>query len=115
MSELNDTELMGRQVFIREDREEGGAGGKMQTQGQSQGQGQGQGQGQTQMFERSRPFVPQQHVPQYQQQQQQHSSVATGEERKIYVGNLSWEVLTTFVSQTHKYTSGLSFIVTTEY
>ena len=66
---------MGRQIFIREDREEAGlGGGKMQSQ----------------QFERPRQFVPPHHVIQY---QQQHApSVPVGEGRKIYVGNLSWEV-----------------------
>ena len=119
---LNDTEFMGRQVFIREDREEGGGGGRQQNQGQGQGQGQ--------MFERPRHFVPQmqqmqqqgmhsqyhdqqqqqqhhqqqqqqqQHFQQQQQQHQQHhqqfenkmTTGGSGEGRKIYVGNLSWEV-----------------------
>ena len=128
MIELNDTEFMGRQVFIREDREEGGGGGRQQNQNQGQGQGQ--------MFERPRHFVPQmqqmqqqgmqsqsqyhdqqqqqqhhqhqqqqqqqqQHFQQQQQQQhQQHHQQfenkmitgGSGEGRKIYVGNLSWEV-----------------------
>ena len=129
MIELNDTEFMGRQVFIREDREEGGGGGRQQNQNQNQVQGQGQ------MFERPRHFVPQmqqmqqqgmqsqyhdqqqqQHQQQHQQQQQQQqhfqqqqqhhhqhqqhhqqfenkmTTGGSGEGRKIYVGNLSWEV-----------------------
>ena len=128
MIELNDTEFMGRQVFIREDREEGGGGGRHQNQGQREGQGQVQVQ--EQMFERPRHFVPQmqqmqqqgmqpqyhdqqqqhQHHQQQQQQQQQHfqqqqhhhqqqqqfenkmTGGCSGEGRKIYVGNLSWEV-----------------------
>jgi hypothetical protein len=100
MTELNDTEFMGRQVFIREDREEGSnrqmnAGNPMQMQMHMQ-----------------QPVYqhPHQHQHQYPQQMQQQAplqmqpvpyerperpprqTVAPGEGRRIYVGNLSWEV-----------------------
>jgi RNA recognition motif-containing protein len=100
MTELNDTEFMGRQVFIREDREEGSnrqmnAGNPMHMQMHMQ-----------------QPVYqhPHQHQHQYPQQMQQQAplqmqpvsyerperpprqTVAPGEGRRIYVGNLSWEV-----------------------
>ena len=104
MTELNDTEFMGRQVFIREDREEGGAGGNRQMAGNPM---------QMQMQHMQQPVYQHPHQHQYPQQQMQQQAplqmqpvpyerperpprqtVAPGEGRRIYVGNLSWEVST---------------------
>ena len=62
---LNDTELMGRQIFVREDRE-GSSGGGYYTQQQGGGAGGARGGG----------FV----------------SGAEHQSRRVYVGNLSWDV-----------------------
>ena len=63
---LNDTELMGRQIFVREDRE-GSSGGGYYTQQQGGGGGGGG---------RGGGFV----------------SGAEHQSRRVYVGNLSWDV-----------------------
>ena len=61
---MNDTELMGRQIFVREDREDGSGGGGYYTQqpGNSSGGATGGGGG------------------------------ANNQSRRVYVGNLSWNV-----------------------
>ena len=98
MLELNDTEFMGRQVFIREDREEGGRGANSSTI-------------QNNTYHHQNHQHQQHHQPLVMQQQQQHvapydrqmaerdrpqrsaQSINPGEGKKIYVGNLSWEVI----------------------
>jgi hypothetical protein len=101
MTELNDTEFMGRQVFIREDREEGGVVNRQMNAGNPM---------QMQMH-MQQPVYQHPHQHQYPQQQMQQQgplqmqpvsyerperpprqTVAPGEGRRIYVGNLSWEV-----------------------
>jgi len=65
---LNDTELLGRQIFVREDREEGSGGGYYTQQTGGAGAGGGGGGG---------------------------GRFATGgdaQSRRVYVGNLSWDV-----------------------
>ena len=111
MIELNDTEFMGRQVFIREDREEGGGGGG------GGGGGDRGGRSMSNPMLQNRNQHHQQHHTHHTQgqyhhphsmnmplQMQPHSydrperppratqTVAPGEGRKIYVGNLSWDV-----------------------
>jgi len=63
---LNDTELMGRQIFVREDRE-GSSGGGYYTQQQGGGVGGAGARG-------------------------GHVSGAEHQSRRVYVGNLSWDV-----------------------
>jgi RNA recognition motif-containing protein len=68
---LNDTELLGRQIFVREDREEqrGGGGGASQSQNSA-------------------------HHKQSQRTGSNHQ-FSQGEQaqgRRVYVGNLSWDV-----------------------
>ena len=62
---LNDTELMGRQIFVREDRE-GSSGGGYYTQQQTGGGGGGGG--------------------------SRFASGGEAQSRRVYVGNLSWDV-----------------------
>lgn len=65
---LNDTELMGRQIFVREDREEGGNGGGYYAQQIGGGAAGGTGGG------------------------GRFSSGGDAQSRRCYVGNLSWDV-----------------------
>ena len=114
MIELNDTEFMGRQVFIREDREEGGGGGG------GGGGGDRGGRSMSNPMLQNRNQHHQQHHTHHTQGQYHHphsmsmplqmqphpsydrperppratQTVAPGEGRKIYVGNLSWDVCT---------------------
>jgi len=63
---LNDTDLMGRQIFVREDREGGSGGGGEQSRGSGGGGGVGGGRG--------------------------FASGGDAQSRRCYVGNLSWDV-----------------------
>jgi len=69
---LNDTEIMGRQIFVREDREDGGGGGR----GGGGGGGDGGSSHHYQQSPHSRGFA----------------SGGDAQSRRCYVGNLSWDV-----------------------
>ena len=108
MLELNDTEFMGRQVFIREDREEGGGGGGGDRGGRSMGNPMQQNRNHHQQHHshhaQTQYLHSQQHSGAVQMQSNSYDraerpprttqTVAPGEGKKIYVGNLSWDVRT---------------------
>lgn len=65
---LNDTELNGRQIFVREDREDKNSGGTFAANNRGGGVGGSQGQG------------------------HRFTAGAQSQSRRVYVGNLSWDV-----------------------